>query len=123
MVNVAENRSWAARAGLYMTLAQSTLVLALDAPNPSTDLTQASIYTPEQLGGKPVAAIFSTIEQLDTYEPLGLDAVVLNGFELFPYLAGQSLASVLINPGGIPRGELYANELLTIENGLKKLRH
>jgi len=120
---LASNRTWGARTGLYMTLVKSDLVLALASAHSAPSLSGAAIYASDRLSGRPVAAVFSSVTQLDAFEPRGLDALVVSGIELFPFLAEQGLASVLINPGGLPRGEIYANEVLTLVQGIQRLRH
>lgn len=120
---VARKRNLSARSGLYMVLARSQLVIAVDETPASGELRDATFRVCDELGGRPVAAIFSNYNALDAYEPRGLDGLTVGGGELFPWLIEQKVGSVLINPGSAPRGELYANELMTLGEGIRRMMH
>ena len=122
MLHLAKTRAWAARKGVYLTLIRARLVWALAAPlAPGAPLGEAAPHVCGTLGGRPSVAVFPDYEALDRYAPTGLDARVATGRALFPVFAALGVGSVMINPGGTPRGELYTNEVLTVVDGIKRL--
>jgi len=122
MNHLAKSRSWSARTGVYMQLIRARVVWALDAPSfPDSPLPSAKPHIAGDLGGHPSMAIFSDYDALDHYDPTGLDARVETGQALFPLFAARRVGSVLINPGGSPRGELYGNEVLSVVDGIKRM--
>ena len=122
MDHLAKKRSWSARTGVYMQLISAQLVWALAAPSePDAPLPTAEPYVCGELGGRPSVALFPDYEALDRYAPVGLDARVETGQALFPLFAALRVGSVLINPGGSPRGELYGNEVLSVVDGIKRM--
>ena len=119
MNHLAKNRTWAARKGLYMTLVQTSLVC----PTANEDVDgQLEPYVADHIASFPVVAAFANYASLDTYNPIGLPARVLSGFDLFPEFLARKVGSVLLNPHGQPRGELYSNELHIIVEGIKRLK-
>ena len=122
MKHLAKTRDWAARKGVYMTLIRARLVWALAGPSvEDAPLAEAAPHVAGTLGGRPSVAVFSDYEALDRYAPTGLDARVASGRTLFPVFAALGVGSVMINPGGVPRGELYANEVQSVVDGIKWL--
>ena len=119
MSHLAKTRTWAARKGLYMTLVKTDLVCPT-----ATEATDGPIepYVADHIASFPVVAAFSDYASLDTYNPVGLPARVVSGMDLFPEFLARRVGSVLLNPHGQPRGELYSNELHIIVDGIKKLR-
>ncbi len=122
MDHLAKSRSWSARTGVYMQLIRARLVWALAAPSaPQAPLPSLEPHIPGSLGERPSVAIFLDYDALDRYAPLGLDARVATGQALFPLFAALRVGSVMINPGGSPRGELYGNEVLSVVDGIQRL--
>ena len=123
MKHLAKKRDWKARTGVYMKLIESELVIPLDdSHDPEGPLESDGLLKVGSMGNMPVTAAFSTVEALDTFDPRGLDLKVISGLELFPVLSVGKFASIQINPRGDIRGELYANEIWTVTEGIKRLR-
>ena len=121
MDTLAKQRDWKARTDVYMQLIVSQLVLALAKPHDGALADVGQVHHAGAMAGLPVVAVFSDVAALDRYEPRGLDLRVMEGSAVFPFLHSLKIASVLINPRGAPRGELYMNELWTIVQGIKRL--
>ena len=81
-----------------------------------------SFYEVGQIGDFPSFALFTDYAALDNYNPVGLRAQVVTGMDIFPRILSNRVGSVLINPHGQPRGELYSNEVGMIVDGIKRLR-
>ena len=122
MENLAKQRSWAARTGLYMMLVKRPFLVAIDTPSMAPE-EQAPISSIDTLGDRPVAAIFTTLDALDRFNPTGHSAMMMDGMALFPLLLSLGVGGVRINPGTSPRGELYSNEVQILVDGIKRLRH
>ncbi|MEE2756231.1 MAG: hypothetical protein VYA30_06205 [Myxococcota bacterium] len=122
MENLARERSWAARTGLYMMLVKRSFLVAVDEPTVATEEPPA-ISSIDTLGDRPVAALFTTLEHLDRFSPTGHAATLVDGMSLFPLLLSLGVGAVRINPGASPRGELYSNEVQILVDGIKRLRH
>ena len=122
MENLARERTWAARTGLYMLLVRRSFFVAVARYEDSAEMpiVPATIDTMVE---RPVYGIFTTIDALEKYEPKGLKARLLDGMALFPQLLSSAPSAVRINPGSAPRGELYSNELQIIVDGISRLRH
>ena len=122
MENLARERTWAARTGLYMLLVRRSFFVAVARYEESaeTSIVPATIDT---MAERPVYGIFTSIDALEKYEPKGLKAILLDGMTLFPQLLSSAPSAVRINPGSAPRGELYSNELQIIVDGIGRLRH
>ncbi len=121
MKRLAKVRDWSARKSLYFLLIRSRLFLLLDDPWKPGDSQAAQIRGIDTLGGGQVAAIFTTREALDVFDPRPVGVHTATGRELFPLLANPKLTSVKINPRGTVGGELYRNEILNIVEGIKRL--
>ena len=122
MNHLARQRDWAARTGLYMKMVRSQLICAVATEAGSEPRSSLDPYHAGSIGPFPTVAIFTSFEALDNYSAVGLPARVIAGMDLFPALLALKVGSVLINPKGGPRGELYNNELHIIVDGIKKLR-
>ncbi|MEE2788051.1 MAG: hypothetical protein VX589_11980 [Myxococcota bacterium] len=121
MNHLAKVRTWSARTGLYMSLVRAQLVCALaDEATASTD--HAPLYEAGQIGDFPSFALFTDYAALDNFKPIGLRAKVVKGMDIFPRILANRVGSVLINPHGQPRGELYNNEIGIIVDGIKRLK-
>ena len=121
MNHLAKVRTWSARTGLYMSLVQAKLVCAL-ADDTAAVGHEPSLYEAGKIGDFPSFALFTDYAALDNFNPIGLNAQVVTGMDVFPRIMAQRVGSVLINPHGQPRGELYSNEVGMIVDGIKRLR-
>ena len=72
------------------------------------------------MGSWGVTAAFTSYEALDAYAPKGVEVLALPGI-FFPELAVAKIGSLKLNPGTAPTGELYANEIQMMVEGLKKM--
>lgn len=122
MTRLSKRRDMAARMTLYNTLVNAPLLVALQAPIADPRRTdRARLHVFEQLSGTDVHGVFTTHEHLRRFAPRELPTVVWTGRVLFPVLAARKTGSVLINPRGDLRGELYRNEILTLAEGIARL--
>ena len=122
MRSLAEKRSWSARTGVYTKLIQAQLILLVKQSTPlNGPLEVSDILSLKELGGRPVATVFTNTTTLDKHDPTLLDVRLVTGAELFPLLSAGKFGSLMINPGNDVRGELYSNEIWTVTEGIRRL--
>ncbi|MCB9543018.1 MAG: SseB family protein [Myxococcales bacterium] len=122
MERLAKTREMAARMSVYNHLVAADLLVALAEPlGDARRYDRARLHVFEQLGGLDVAGVFTDFEHLRGFAPRELPVVVWTGRELFPVLASRGVGSLLINPRGGVRGELYRNEIAAIAEGIARL--
>lgn len=126
MLRLSKQRDMPSRLTVYNQLVASHLIVALAEALPA-DLprerhtTHARLHVFEQLGGLDVHGVFTDHDHLRAFAPRELPTVVWTGRELFPLLAARGTGSLLINPRGDTRGELYRNEIQAISEGIARL--
>jgi hypothetical protein len=76
--------------------------------------------TVDRLGAFPVIAGFTDIDSLRLWQPKGWPFVAMSGARLVPLAVTRRVGSLLINPRGNVGGELYINELESIEGALRR---
>jgi hypothetical protein len=122
MKTLAGDREQAARHALYMVLTQARLLVALvedPAANPDAPVTLRSVGAPDA----PIEAVaYTDAGTRDRHDPTGQPVCELTADELFPLLRMQGASALQLNPAGPIGGSLWRHELLTIEDGLKRLR-
>lgn len=131
MKRVSQERSHQARQRLYWAFVKGRLLLSLkgeprrEAIGPLTqpeELAQAlSAYELEDyssITGYSSAAVFSTWEGALRCHPDGRLLVEVKGRALLPLLLARGVGSLLINPRGTVGGELYRNELTSMEEAM-----
>lgn len=74
----------------------------------------------DRLGDFPVIAAFSEIDSLRLWQPRGWPFALIPGARLVPLAVGRRVGSLLLNPRGNIGGELYINELESIEGALRR---
>lgn len=126
MLRLSKQRDMPSRLAVYNQLVAAQLIVALAEALPA-DLsrehhtTHARLHVFEQLGGLDVHGVFTDHDHLRNFAPRELPVVVWTGRELFPLLAARGTGSLLINPRGDTRGELYRNEIQAISEGIARL--
>lgn len=118
MNHLAKNRTWQARTGLYRLLLESRLLVLVKGKGKGQRVEFGQVGT---MGSWGVTAAFTSYEALDAYKPRGADVLALPGDVLFPELSVAHIGALKLNPGSAPSGELYANEIKMMVDGLKKL--
>ncbi len=121
MKRLGRERSMRARITLYNRLlgARLTVMLEKRLVDPLRQ-DEARLRVVEQLAGTDVVAAFTDDAAHRHYDPRERPSVVWTGRELFPLLAARGVGSLLLNPGGGVRGELYRNEIMTISDGIQR---
>jgi hypothetical protein len=66
--------------------------------------------------------VFTDWRHLRWWQPCGWDFIEMHGFEVFPAAAARTVASVRINPDGRIGGELYAHEIDTLVQAIRRHR-
>jgi hypothetical protein len=118
MNHLANTRTWQARTRLYRLLLASRLLVLVSGKGNGQRVEFGQVGT---MGNWGVTAAFTSYEVLDAYEPRGAEVLALPGDVLFPELSVARIGALKLNPGSAPTGELYANEIKIIVDGLKKL--
>ncbi len=109
-------RDWDARRALYAALLDATLLVPID---PEV-LTHDEPIAVDQLGKFPVIAGFTDIDSLRMWQPRGAPYKAMPVAELVPPAVARRVGSLLINPRGLVGGELYINELESLDGALKR---
>ena len=109
-------RDWDARRALYSALLSSTMLVPID-PDVVTHDEPIEV---DRLGKFPVIAAFTDIDSLRLWQPRGAPYRAMAVSELVPAAVTRRVGSLLINPRGIVGGELYINELESMDGALKR---
>lgn len=122
MSHLAKNRTWQARTGLYRKLLEARFLVLVEGESGEYSPSRSISWHPVgALGSWPVVAAFTSYDTLDLYAPLGKNVLAIPGEVLFPMLAESGVGALQLNPGSSPNGELSANEITMLVDGLKKL--
>lgn len=108
-------RDWDARRALYSALLDATLLIPTDPETTSDEPLEV-----ERLGTFPVIAGFTDIDALRMWNPRGVPYRATPVAELVPRALAMRVGSLLINPRGLVGGELYLNELESLDGALKR---
>ena len=109
MKRLATVRDQASRQRMYRQLLRAHFYIPI---RPETDGAEIqSFEQDEPLQGCPVYVAFTQPEQMARWTGKPTSHVVFKGTDLFPILDRGKIGSLLINPKGTPRGELYRNEV------------
>lgn len=109
-------RDWDARRALYAALLDATLLVPIDPEAVTID----EPLEVERLGTFPVIAAFTDIDALRMWNPRGLPYRPIAVAQLVPRALAMRVGSLLINPRGLVGGELYRNELESLDGALKR---
>lgn len=109
-------RDWDARRALYAALLDATLLVPIDPEAVTTD----EPLEVERLGNFPVIAGFTDIDAMRMWNPRGLPYRATPVAQLVPRALAMRVGSLLINPRGLVGGELYLNELESLDGALKR---
>lgn len=109
MKNMAKARDQATRQRMYRQLLRAYFYIPTR-PEAEGSAIQ-SFEQDDPLQGFPVYVAFTQPRMMTRWKGGETSHTVLRGTELFPILSGSKIGSLLINPKGSPRGELYRNEV------------
>lgn len=116
MKALAIRRDMDARHRVYVAVMNGTFLVPTDPAAPTAD----EPATVDRLGAFPVIAGFTDIDSLRLWQPKGWPFVTMSGARLVPLAVSRRVGSLLINPRGNVGGELYINELESIEGALRR---
>lgn len=109
-------RDWDARRALYSALLGSTMLVPIDPEVQSHD----EPLEVDRLSNFPVIAAFTDIDSLRLWQPRGATYRAMAVSDLVPRAVARRVGSLLINPKGLVGGELYINELESLDGALKR---
>jgi hypothetical protein len=113
---LSEKRDWDTRRALYTALLSATMLVPVD---PEADGADEALEV-DRLGKFPVIAAFTDITSLRLWQPRGASYRNLAVSDLVPRAVARRVGSLLINPKGMVGGELYLNELESLDGALKR---
>lgn len=116
MRTLSVKRDWDARRALYSALLSSTMLVPIDPDVASHD----EPIEVDRLGTFPVIAAFTDIDSLRLWQPRGAPYRAMPLTDLIPRAVARRVGSLLINPRGVVGGELYINELESMNDALKR---
>ena len=116
MRTLSVQRDWDARRALYSTLLASVMLVPID-PEVASHPEPIEV---DRLGTFPVIAAFTDIDSLRLWQPRGAPYHAMPVNELVPLAVQRRVGSLLINPKGLVGGELYINELESMDGALKR---
>ena len=120
MKKLARVRDERSRKALYSALLRANLYIPIQAVG--DDATETAFLQAEPLQGQPVYVAFTSAQAIGTWRPGHLQHTQMSGMDLFPLLDSCKAASLLINPGGDMRGELYRNEIATLSEAVPRYK-
>ncbi len=115
MRRLSVQRDWDARRAVYAGLLAATMLVPTDSESDSNEPAEV-----DRLGKFPVIAAFTDIDALRMWQPCGAPYRAMPVPELVPWAVARRVGSLLINPRGIVGGELYINELESLEGALQR---
>lgn len=113
---LSEKRDWDTRRMLYTALLNATMLVPIDPDGASVD----EPLEVDKLGKFPVIAAFTDIASLRLWNPRGANYRSQAVSDLVPRAVTRRVGSLLINPRGLVGGELYINELESLDGALKR---
>lgn len=113
---LSERRDWDTRRALYSALLDATLLVPIDPDAVTVD----EPLEVDRLGKFPVIAGFTDIASLRLWRPRGAPYRATPVRDLVPRAVERRVGSLLINPRGNVGGELYLNELESLDGALKR---
>ncbi len=116
MRTLSVKRDWDTRRALYSALLASTVLVPIDPEVTDHD----EPIEVDRLGTFPVIAAFTDIDSLRLWQPRGVPYKAMAVTDLVPAAVVRRVGSLLINPRGVVGGELYINELESMDGALKR---
>lgn len=113
---LAVRRDMDARHRVYTAVMNGIFLVPTDPAGGTVD----EPLTVDRLGQFPVIAGFTDAESLRLWQPTGAPFAVIPGARLVPLAVARRVGSLLINPKGNVGGELYINELESIDGALRR---
>lgn len=113
---LALRRDMDARHRVYTMVMNGTFLVPTDPEAVTVDEPR----TIDRLGQFPVIAGFTDLDSLRLWQPKGAPFVTMPGARLVPLAVARRVGSLLINPKGNIGGELYINELQSIDEALRR---
>lgn len=113
---LAVRRDMDARHRVYTLVMSATFLV----PTDPGAITVDEPLTVDRLGRFPVIAGFTDIDSLRLWRPTGAPFARIPGARLVPLAVARRVGSLLINPKGNVGGELYINELESIDGALRR---
>ncbi len=113
---LSEKRDWDTRRMLYTALLNATMLVPIDPDGAAVD----EPLEVDKLGKFPVIAAFTDIASLRLWNPRGVNYRSQAMSDLVPRAVVRRVGSLLINPRGLVGGELYINELESLDGALKR---
>ena len=110
MKAAAKSRDQSSRFALYRALMASTVMVPLE---------EGEFKVIGDLGGFEVFGCFTDAPMAERFDPRGVELLHVRGRRLVNRLLERKVGSLLINPGGTIRGELYRTELESIANAMR----
>lgn len=108
------------RHAMYNAMANATFLLPID-PDAGDEVDAEDAWlVVERQGDRPVYAAFTDFESLRTWRPLERDYLPVHGSEFFELLEQRRAAILRVNPDGDVGGELYAHELESLAEGVRR---
>ena len=116
MKALAHRRDMDSRHRVYAAVMNGTFLVPTNPAGRSAD----EPLEVDRLGAFPVIAAFSEIDSLRLWQPRGWPFALVPGARLVPLAVARRVGSLLLNPRGNIGGELYINELESIEGALRR---
>ena len=110
---LSRNRTHECRVSVYQQLINATLLLATADGEP---------MVVGSLGKWSCYGAFTDYASMRQWDPRGCAHRQLYGIDLFPLLQELDAGSLLLNPGGDVRGELYKNEIDTMVRAVSRFK-
>ena len=120
------------RQKFYWSFVKAEFLLALDQPAPDLNPllsgadqakilgTQLSYHIFKEITPYRSAGVFSEMNTMLNYDPRGLDFIKISGRTVAALMVSDKIDSLLINPRGQIGGELYRNELDSIDEAMRR---
>lgn len=111
MTTVARNKEHSLRIKMYQALLNSTLLVLID---------NQKLISCDTIGNMPSFTAFTDEKNALLYDPRGEHLVEDYAFNIIDKVLNQGGGSLIINPRGEPRGELYKTELTSLLKAVRR---
>ena len=114
MKKLGRDKQHSNRISLYQTLIGSELLVYMTEDE--------NLYPYDTISTLITYAAFTDYKYLQQFDPRGCTVQLYPCYELIPLLLQHNAGSLMLNPRGDIRGELYKNELQSIGSALRRNR-